>query len=662
MLGPGHLGSHTSPVSLGFGVLIALLLLVIPGAVVARVGRLTWPIAVAVGPALTYGIVALAIVPFGALDVPWNAWTALFALAIFTGVALCLRIALARVRDVDAETRQVDRGPAFVVAAGVLLGALLIGLAALRGMSNWQSIPSNWDAVWHANTIRFIIDTGQASPTHMGELRNVETQEALYYPSTFHALASVFSQLTGAAPATAYTLNSVAAAIWLFPVSAATLTWRLLRSRTDEWRTAGAAASAAALSASFTAIPYVEFDTASMPNLAAYGMAVPTMVLVVSALRHRDRIPLAVLALLGVFSVHITGGVIVVLLVAAWWLFEALWRPVRGRLADFVNLLLIAAPTVVLLLPQFLGVLRQAEIIVGHTFVTHEGKKRGLIDAMMQHTRHLNDFPIQWVLIILAAIGAVILLARRIWWPLAVWLLLVVSIVHSSAPFGGPIGALTGKFSDLFYSDPRRLSAVVTMLLAAAAGIAAFTLATAGVAGARRLVGKGSQRVWHAATAAMLLAVGVGIGVAYLPRHQFLFGEKYDRVMVDAKDLEAWAHLTTLPGARDTLIGDANTDGTAWIYAAAGLHPLWTHYDYPVQQGPGYHRFIFWAYADEADTDPRVAEAVKALNIRYVVTSTPVVRGFVMPDGLVSLDKSRSWEKIYDNGEARIYEWSGAPR
>ncbi len=83
------------------------------------------------------------------------------------------------------------------------------------------------------------------------------------------------------------------------------------------------------------------------------------------------------------------------------------------------------------------------------------------------------------------------------------------------------------------------------------------------------------------------------------------------------------AHLATLPGARDTLIGDANTDGTAWMYAVAGLHPLWTHYDYPVQQGPGYNRFIFWAYADDADHDPRIAEAVKALNIRYVLTSTP---------------------------------------
>jgi D-galactosaminyltransferase len=647
-------------VSFGCGVLIALILLVIPGAIVGRVGRLGWPAAVAVGPALTYGVVAVTIIPFGTLGIPWNAWTALFATALVTGAVLGLRILLDRYRDVDAESRAAGRGPALVVAVGVAVGVVLIGLAAVRGIPEWQSIPSNWDAVWHANTIRFILETGQASPTHMGELRNVETHEALYYPSAFHALAAVLSQLTGAAPTTAYTLTSVTAAIWLFPVSAATLTWHLLRTRTDEWRTAGAAATAGALSASFTAIPYIEFDTASMPNLAAYGMAVPTMVLIVSALRHRDRIPLAVLALLGVFSVHITGGVVTVLFVAGWWVVDALWRPVRGRVADLISLLLIAVPTVVLLLPQFVGVLRQAEIIVGHAFVTHEGKKRGLIDAVVQHTRHLNDFPIQWTLIILAAVGAVILLVRRIWWPLAVWLLLVVSIVHSSATFGGPLGALIGKFSDLFYSDPRRLSAVVALLLTAAAGIAVFSLVAAVVAGARRLVhSEARPAAWYAASAAGALVIGLVIGLAYLPRHQFLFGEKYDAVMVGDKDLEAFEYLATLPCARDTVIGDANTDGTAWMYAVAGLHPLWSHYDYPVQQGPGYHRFIFWAYADEADTDPRVAEAVKALNIRYVVTSTPVVRGFVMPDGLVSLERSRSWEKIYDNGEARIYEWRG---
>jgi hypothetical protein len=636
------------------------LLLVIPGAIIARTAQLTWPTAVAVGPTLTYGTVALAILPMGAVGIPWNLWTALLALLIVVGVVAGLQAVLKRRREPTPEGQPMTAGPALVVAIGVILGATLITFAAIRGMPHWQSIPSTWDSVWHANTIRFILDTGQASPTHMGELRNVETHDALYYPSTFHALAAIQSQLTGAAATTAYTLNSLAVAVWLFPASAAALTWHLLNGRAvGQWRAAGSAAAAAALSASFTAVPYVEFDTASMPNLAAYGLAVPTMLLIVSSLRHRDRIPLAVLALLGVFSVHITGGVVTVVFVVAWWLCEGLWRPVRGRLADFVSLVAVAGPTVLLLLPQFVGVLQQAEIIVGHAFVTHEGKKKALFDAVVQHTRHLNDYPIQNALIALAAIGFVILLFLRMWWPVAVWLLLVLAIIHSSAPFGGPLGAVTGRFSDLFYSDPRRLSAVVTMLLAPMAGIALFTVTTAALAGLRRLTPRLGPRVGYAMTAVVLVAVSVGMAWHYFPRHERLIGEKYDRVMIDDSDLEAFAYLATLPGARDTLIGNANTDGTAWVYAVAGLHPLWTHYDYPQQQGPGYHRFIFWAYADDADTDPRVAEAVRALNIRYVITSSPVVRGFVMPDGLVSLGKSKSWKEIYDNGEDHIYEWQG---
>ena len=124
----------------------------------------------------------------------------------------------------------------------------------------------------------------------------------------------------------------------------------------------------------------------------------------------------------------------------------------------------------------------------------------------------------------------------------------------------------------------------------------------------------------------------------------------------------AMAYLAKLPGAHDTLIGNANTDGTAWMYAVADLHPLWTHYDYPAADRPGPHRYIFWAYAREGDSDPRVVEAVKALNIRYIYTSAPTVRGFAVPDGLMSLEKSKSWAMIYDNGGAQIYEWRGNRR
>ena len=645
----------------GSGVLIAILLMVVPGAAVGRAGGLRWPLALAVGPVLTYGTVALAILPFGAVGIRWNALTAGLTLATVCAIAAVSRRLLAAKLPTGDETpeRSGPDWPIIAAAAGVVFGALAIGVAAWQGMPHWQSIPSTWDSVWHANEIRWILDTGQASPTHMGELRNVETQAPLYYPSAFHALAAVFAQLTGAAPTTAYTLSSLAAAIWLFPLSAGLLTWQLLIGRTTRWRTAGAAATAGALSASFTAVPYVEFDTASMPNMTAYGLAVPAFILITTALAHWERIPLAVLALVGVFSVHLTGGVVVVTFAAAWWLLEAWWHPVRSRLADFGTLLVIASPTLAVLLPQFTAVLQQAEIIAGHAFVTHEGKRRALFDAVVQHTRHLNDYPVQNIIIVLAGVGFIMLLVKRIWWPAAVWALLVVGIVHSSAPFGGPIGAITGSYSDLFYSDPRRLSAVVTMLLTPMAGIAVFGAARLLIGWAEQRTSRHHRPFWIGATAVLLAIACFGLTWHYFPRHRYLMGEKYDRVIVGDKDLEAFAYLATLPGARDTLIGDANVDGTAWMYAVAGLHPLWTHYDYPVQQGPGYNRFIFWAYADDADHDPRVADAIRALNIRYVITSGPVVRGFVMPDGLVSLDKSRSWAKIYDNGGARIYEWQG---
>lgn len=654
----------------GTGVLTAVLLLIAPGAVIGRAAGLRWLLAVAVAPALTYGSVALAIVPFGALGIRWNAWSAAGVLAGIGVVVVAYRVLLERRRPAAQPPPTAPRrGPdwaAVTAGAGVVLAAAVIAYVGWRGLTYWQSIPSNWDSVWHSNTIRWILDTGQASPTHMGELRNVETRATLYYPSAFHALAAVFAQLTGAAPTTAYTLSSLAAAVWLFPLSAALLTWQLLIDRTTRMRTAAAAATAAGLAGSFTAVPYVEFDTASMANMTAYGLAIPAFVLVTSACAHRDRILLAIIAVVAVFSVHITAGVVLVTFLVAWWLLDAVPRPRISRTADIATLGSIAVASLALLLPQFLAVIKQAEIITGHEFLTHEGRRKGLFDAIFQHTRHLNDFPIQYALIALAAVGFVLLLVKRVWWPAAVWLLLIVSIVHSSAPFGTALGAAIGAYSDLFYSDPRRLSAVVTMLLTPMAGVGLFYLTALAVGWTRRLARTlfrrdPGRRFWIGATAVSLAVVCLGLAWHYLPRHRFLMGDKYDRVIVDEKDLAAIAYLAQLPDAHDTVIGNANVDGTAWMYAVAGLHPLWTHYDYPVQQGPGYHRFIIWAYADDADHDPRVAAAVRALNIKYVLISGPVVRGFVMPDGLVSLDKSASWAKIYDNGGARIYEWRGTP-
>ncbi len=299
----------------------------------------------------------------------------------------------------------------------------------------------------------------------------------------------------------------MAASVWLFPSSAAILTWHLLRPRTPH--AAGAAATAAALSASFTSVPYVEFGTAAMPNLAAYGVAIPTFILIVSTLRHRDRIP--------------AGGA-----GAGRYLLGASHRwvhrdPVRGGLvafggvagircgggcADLLTLAAVAVPAGLILAPQFIGVAQQADIIAGHAFPSFKTVKQGVIDALLLHTRHLNDFPIQYGLIVLSGIGMAILLYKRIWWPPVLWLVLTVATIYSGAPFRNPLGAAIEQFSQFFYNDPRRLSAVVTMLATPMAGIAVFATVLAVVAASRRLTDRFTKlpaAVWVSVTGVLLV-------------------------------------------------------------------------------------------------------------------------------------------------------------
>lgn len=647
--------------SFALGVAAALLLLFIPGWLIGRACGLPTHSAAVTAPALTYGLVGLCIVAFGSIGIPWNSLSAGFALlgAIVLARLLCRRL---RTKEHAEQSASQNRAALLAVTFGIAIGSALIFYAFLRGLTNWQSIPSTWDSMWHGNTIRYILDTGQASSTRMGDLRNVETHATLYYPSAFHGLAAVLCQLTGAAPTTSYTLYSVAGCL-LFPLGAAALTWQMLRGRSSLTFQAGAAATAAALSASFSALPYVEFHVSAIPNLVSFALVGSAVIAITGVVADRSRIPVAILAFVGVASVHTSGAIVVVVFVAAWWALAPLSR-YRGkepksahRMGNgFVPLAIAGVGSLVLLYPQLRTLVQLSEIIAGHQFATPWGKKRALLDALTQHTRHLADYPVQSALLWLALLGAVVLIVKRVYWPIAVWLLLIVAIVHSSRPFGGFVGHAVALFSDAFYSDPRRLSAIVCLLLAPAAGLGLFTLAYAALS---RLRGE-RIRAWGLAATAIVLAAVCGFSARhYFLPHKYLVGAKYDQVMVGPKKLEAFAYLATLPGAKDTTIGDGNVDGSGWMYAVAGLHPLWTHYDFPQQQGPGYHRYIFWAYADDADTDRRVAEAVHALNIRYVMTSTPVVQGFKVPDGLRSLDISRSWRKLYDNGAARIYEWVG---
>ena len=84
----------------------------------------------------------------------------------------------------------------------------------------------------------------------------------------------------------------------------------------------------------FPGLPFVEVMVAATPSAVANGMAGLGAAVVVAALADRRLIPAAALGLVGIGGVHPSAMVTAGAFVLFWWLFDGLWRPVRGRVRD----------------------------------------------------------------------------------------------------------------------------------------------------------------------------------------------------------------------------------------------------------------------------------------------------------------------------------------
>jgi len=184
-------------------------------------------------------------------------------------------------------------------------------------------------------------------------------------------------------------------------------------------------------------------------------------------------------------------------------------------------------------------------------FPSFKTVKQGVIDALLLHTRHLNDFPTQYGLIVLAGIGMAILPVqaesggrRCCGW------------CSPSRPFirgrQFPQSARrrqSNSSASFFYNDPRRLSAVVTMLATPMAAVAVCSRwLSAPSAVAQTIYQTACARVGLGHRAAAGADLRLQCTGSYMYRHLVLFGDKYDSVIINQKDLDAFAHLAAAAG------------------------------------------------------------------------------------------------------------------
>lgn len=512
-----------------------------------------------------------------------------------------------------------------VVVSGWAIATMILNELSHQ-IGGVENIFQGWDAHWHVNYLRFIADTGIASPEEAGLLRNPESSAPMYYPSAWHAIAGLVYALTGAGAPEVYNLVQAGGHALFFPLGVAALAFSISRRRFGLPAASTAATVAALMTGLFPGLPFVEVMVAATPAAAAMGLSGTVVLLVFAAVRRPIIILPAALGLIGLGGIHPSGMATSAILVIFYWLFELLWRPVRGRIKDLLPLATIAILGALTLLPQLLSISGEADDISAFEFQTEDSRAENWGKAATLQVRHVQDWGIRWVLLAVIVIGAIALISRLVVWPVLAWAGYMVVCVNAMNVFGNDVGGWLRAAGSIYYNDPRRVGVVMAMIGAAAAGIGVAALAQGLVALLGRLVepvtdpraeGAGSLRV----AAALVAAIAAG-SWTYQAAPEYAVaasGNQRWGLLVDTHDLDAFHWLAQQPEAYDGLILTNPDEGSGWMYATDGLPSTARHYLAPPKDEKKTYRLF--GSVDKAGISPQVDKDLADLGIRYLYVS-----------------------------------------
>lgn len=623
--------------------LLTLLLLVVPGALIGRALRLPWTWVLMAAAPLTFGLIGTSTVVLGVLGVGWN----LLTLAVSAAVATAAAALLGRTLLPGPVPGEHDPRRLLLPGLGVAAGVLLIAVTTVRGLlssgGRLDAVPQPSDQQWHGNAVRYIAETGIGSPLQMGGLLNPETLAPHYYPLALHDLIAVVVQITGVLPTLALNLASLTMIALLVPLGAAGLGWCAGRGAGQHQRALHTAGVAALLSGVVAGVPHIELSLGVLPNLIGLALAGALTALLISCVREPRRWPAAALAVVGAVSVHPTGLVMTSGLVALWWLLSG-GREV-GRLRAGVRLAVPVGVGLLVLAPQLRALVFYGGEITNQRYFYSDDARTIAVQAVLQQTRIIDQLPPPWAVLVLALVGLVAAVRWGAAWLPVAWGGLVLITVHTASNVPGVLGSVLQVLAGGFYSDTRRVSAATTVVLVPLAAVGTVTLAR--WIGART---RPSARV-PALTAALAVVVAAA-SAGTVVRIPEVYAETWGGAIVSPSDREAFAALAEMPGAREGLVLNTPVDGTGWMYAEQGVRPVFAHY---ARGATGVAQRLLEESADAAGTNPLVGAALRKLDVRYVMTSSPPDPRYPVPRGFDNLDQAPGLEQVYDNGEAQIY-------
>lgn len=643
----------------GFAVLAVMVaVLFVPGyGVAVAAGAPRWP-AVAAAPLVAYGITTVGGPLTAALGISWNLVTFLVLTVLIGLVLFGLRILLARrsgssaTSDPTVEQSLWSRRSELFMVAGVLLGVLITAVTVLRGIGSLDAVHQDWDAVFHANAVRFIMDTGNADPSALGAVVDYEAL-SFYYPNSFHALTAAVGGVTGAD--VPVLINGQILLVGGIAGLGLAVLLRRFGARLV------AVVAAPVLLSAFASFPYDTLWRGPVLPFAVGIALVPAFVLLVEnslATRQPGAIVLAALGGCGLLglqpSTAVTGIVFAVALTLYRWILAP--RRIRRELLIGIG---VGAATAVLAVQSLLQA-SGATVIAVQDWPAVESAGQAVGEMLLLN--HGAAFPQYW-LVALAILGVFgIQRIKALWWWLLSAAVFLGLFVLAAAYEGNLVAQLTG----LWWNDRWRFAGIIVLGIAVLAAHGVVVAADALTRLAVRLpaVRGLAPSLRTASAAALVLAVFAVLSSGfYSGTNAARMAASYQGgPTVTESEREAMSVLADLVAAEDMVMNDPN-DGSPWMYALDNVRPVFGHILNPLTlpgrpEGPQDLLLRF----NCLDSDPAVRQIVEDNQIAYVYLAS----GFLRPyferfPGLQDLDEVDSLREVWSEGGQVIYEVDVVP-
>lgn len=617
-------------------VLFYLVVLFVPGGLLAALAGLRgWTLA-ALAPVLTYTVAGLAGPWSDALGLRWSMLT-------FAGWWAAFAVLVGAVRWFSGRGTPLAplwpwRAQAGVIAC-LVAATFISAFVVVKGMGGLSTVPQDWDAVWHANSIRWIADTGEGGLYAPGALNWYESSTGMFYPNGYHLVAALVYAVSG---------NSV---VEVLNADTLFLPAFVALSVVAVIRRFGGRAVVAGLSALLIVSTAAFYDNLWRGPLLPFsaGLALtPVVVILVADLLDTPGVRakvqpavILVLGLAGLICVHSStafGGALFLLpmLVARWI------RKREGVLREIGTLVVVGVATAAVASVELLGMLGSGAGVAGVDWPASETASQAIGDVLMWG--HAQPYP-QWWLGVALIIG--LLTFRRLGelrWLGAVAMIFGLLFVVAAAYDTWWSMDLTRPW----WNDRWRLIALTAIPLC--------VIAAHGLAEAQKWLAGFMQRLpvaRLAAAAVVLVVAGLLTSGFYVSRNEQRMGLNTKGVAVTADKIRGYEELGRIVPAGERVLNDRG-DGSVWMYAIAGVLPVAGHYDATLT-GPEAN--LLANRFNKYDTDPKVRQAVRDLKVGYVIVGKGFLRpGVTRQPGLRNLDRLDVLEKVYQNRDVVIYK------